>query len=171
MNQTLSLLVENKSGVLARIAGLFSARGYNIESLSVAKTDDPTLSHITMVVDLEPRVVEHLLKLLNKMIDVISVANLSGSKMVERELVLLKVRVDPAQRMEILKEAELFRARVIDVGSDSYIFEATGDTEKIEAFIDLFRKYTIEEVARTGAVAMSRGLTSPHRVTATGGSK
>jgi acetolactate synthase-1/3 small subunit len=157
MSQTISLLVENKFGVLARIAGLFSARGFNIESLSVAKTDDPTLSHITIVADLQPRAYEQLLKLLDKLVDVVTVADLSSGKLVERELALLKVHADPAQRMEILKEAEIFRARVVDVGMDSYIFEATGDTDKIEALIQLFRKYDVREVARTGAVAMARG--------------
>jgi acetolactate synthase-1/3 small subunit len=157
MSQTISLLVENKFGVLARIAGLFSARGYNIESLSVAKTDDLTLSRITIVADLEPEAFEQLLKLLNKLVDVVTVADLSNGKTVERELVLLKVQAEPAQRMEILKEAEIFRARVVDVGTDSYIFEATGDTGKIEALVQLFQKYDIQEVARTGAVAMARG--------------
>jgi acetolactate synthase-1/3 small subunit len=157
MSQTISLSVENKFGVLARIAGLFSARGYNIESISVAKTDDPTLSHITIVADLDQRAYEHLLKLLDKLVDVVTVTDLSNGKSVERELALLKVRADPAQRMEILKEAEIFRARVIDVSPDSYIFEATGDTDKIEALVQLFQKYEIQEVARTGAVAMARG--------------
>lgn len=157
MSQTISLLVENKFGVLARIAGLFSARGYNIDSLSVARTDDPTLSHITIVADLEPQAFGQLLKLLDKLVDVVSVADISNGERVERELVLLKVRAEPAQRMEILKEAELFRARVVHVGTDTYIFEATGDTGKIEALIQLFRKYDIQEVARTGAVAMTRG--------------
>jgi len=157
MSRTISLLVENKFGVLARIAGLFSARGYNIESLSVAKTDDATLSHITIVADLEPKAFDQLLKLLDKLVDVVHVADISNGHRVERELVLLKVRVDQSQRMEVLKEAELFRARVVHVGADSYIFEATGDTDKIEAMIQLFRKHEIQEVARTGAVAMSRG--------------
>lgn len=164
MSQTISLLVENKFGVLARIAGLFSARGYNIESLSVAKTDDPTLSRITIVADLEPKAFSQLLKLLDKLIDVVSVADLSDGQRVERELVLLKVRAEPSRRMEILKEAELFRARVVNVNHDNYIFEATGDTEKIEALIELFRKYEIQEVARTGAVAMARNGSHAHKV-------
>jgi len=168
MSQTISLLVENKFGVLARIAGLFSARGYNIESLSVAKTDDLTLSHITIVADLHERAFGQLLKLLDKLVDVVSVAEISNGDRVARELVLLKVRADQAQRMEILKEAELFRARVVHVGTDSYIFEVTGDTDKIEALIQLFRKYEIQEVARTGAVAMTRGASNGNNATAVG---
>jgi len=168
MSQTISLLVENKFGVLARIAGLFSARGYNIESLSVAKTDDPTLSHITIVADLEPKAFGQLLKLLDKLVDVVSVADLSNGHSVERELALLKVRAEPFQRMEILKEAELFRARVINVGADNYIFEATGDTDKIEALIQLFQKYEIQEVARTGAVAMTRTGSNEHKMPVVG---
>jgi acetolactate synthase-1/3 small subunit len=158
MSQTISLLVENKFGVLARIAGLFSARGFNIDSLSVARTDDPTLSRITMVSDLEPKAFGQLLKLLDKLVDVVSVVDLSNGESVERELVLLKVRADQAHRMDILKEAELFRARVVHVGTDSYIFEATGDSGKIEALIQLFQKYDVQEVARTGAVAMARSV-------------
>lgn len=158
MNQTISLLVENKFGVLARIAGLFSARGYNIESLSVAKTDDPTLSHMTIVANLDAKAFGQLLKLLNKLVDVVSVDEISAGRSVERELVLLKVKAESAQRIEILKEAELFRARVIHVGSDAYIFEITGDTGKIEAFIELFRKYDVQEVVRSGAIAMARSV-------------
>lgn len=164
MSQTISLLVENKFGVLARIAGLFSARGYNIDSLSVAQTDDPTLSHITLVTNLEPKAFQHLLKLLDKLVDVVSVADLSNGHSVARELALLKVKADQAQRVEILKEAELFRARVIHAGVDAYIFEVTGDTAKIEAFIRLFQKYEIQEVARTGAVAMARNGRPGHAV-------
>jgi acetolactate synthase I/III small subunit len=166
MSRTLSLLVENKFGVLARISGLFRARGYNIDSLSVARTDDPTLSHITIVTDLEGKAFEHFLKLLDKLVDVVSVADISNGMSVARELVLLKVQAEPSRRMDILKEAELFRARVVHVGHDSYIFEATGDTGKIEAFIEIFRKYDIQEIARTGAVAMTRGAQDKSRVAA-----
>jgi len=157
MIRTIILTVENKPGALARITGLFSARGINIESLTVARTDDPTLSHMTIVVDLDEVALEKLLKLLDRLVDVVTVTAVDMRNAVERELLLLKVRHEPGQKLELLKEAEIFRARVVDVSPQSYVLELTGDEEKLEAFIRVFEKYGILELVRSGKVAMARG--------------
>ncbi len=157
MIRTIVLTVENRPGALARITGLFSARGINIESLTVARTDDPTLSHMTIVVDLDDAALEKLLKLLDRLVDVVTVTAVNPRNAVERELLLLKVRHEPGQKLELLKEAEIFRARVVDVSSQSYVLELTGDEEKLEAFIRVFEKYGIVELVRSGKVAMARG--------------
>lgn len=157
MVRTIVLTVENRPGALARITGLFSARGINIESLTVARTDDPTLSHMTIVVDLDDAALEKLLKLLDRLVDVVTVTAVNPRNAVERELLLLKVRHEPGQKLELLKEAEIFRARVVDVSSQSYVLELTGDEEKLEAFIRVFEKYGIVELVRSGKVAMARG--------------
>jgi acetolactate synthase-1/3 small subunit len=157
MIRTIVLTVENKPGALARITGLFSARGINIESLTVARTDDPTLSHMTIVVDLEEEALEKLLKLLDRLVDVVTVSAVDTRNAVERELLLLKVRHEPGRKLELLKEAEIFRARVVDVSPQSYVLELTGDEEKLEAFIRVFEKYGILELVRSGKVAMARG--------------
>lgn len=155
--RTIVLTVENKPGALARITGLFSARAINIESLTVARTDDPTLSHMTIVVDLDDTHFEKLLKLLDRVVDVVTVDAPNHKDAVERELLLLKVNHESGQKLELLKEAELFRARVIDVSAGSYTFELTGDEDKLEAFIEVFGKYGILELVRSGKVAMARG--------------
>jgi len=157
MIRTIVLTVENRPGALARITGLFSARGINIESLTVARTDDPTLSHMTIVVDLDDVALEKLLKLLDRLVDVVTVTAVDTRNAVERELLLLKVRHEPGQKLELLKEAEIFRARVVDVSPQSYVLELTGDEEKLEAFIRVFEKYGIVELVRSGKVAMARG--------------
>ncbi|MCS6816832.1 MAG: acetolactate synthase small subunit [Blastocatellia bacterium] len=157
MIRTIVLTVENKPGALARITGLFSARGINIESLTVARTDDPTLSHMTIVVDLEDAALEKLLRLLDRLVDVVTVTAVDTRNAVERELLLLKVRHESGQKLELLKEAEIFRARVVDVSPQSYVLELTGDEEKLEAFIRVFEKYGILELVRSGKVAMARG--------------
>ncbi len=157
MIRTIILAVENRPGALARITGLFSARGINIESLTVARTDDPTLSHMTIVVDLDDVALEKLLKLLDRLVDVVTVTAVDVRNAVERELLLLKVRHEPGQKLELLKEAEIFRARVVDVSPQSYVLELTGDEEKLEAFIRVFEKYGILELVRSGKVAMARG--------------
>lgn len=151
------LRVENRPGALARITGLFSARGINIESLTVARTEDPTLSHMTIVVDLDDVALEKLVKLLDRLVDVVTVTVVDTREAVERELLLLKVRQEPGQKLELLKEAELFRARVVDVAPHSYVLEVTGDEDKLEAFIRVFEKYGILEVVRSGKVALARG--------------
>jgi acetolactate synthase-1/3 small subunit len=157
MLRTLILRVENRPGALARITGLFSARWINIESLTVARTEDPTLSHMTIVVDLDDVALEKLVKLLDRLVDVVTVTVVDTREAVERELLLLKVRQEPGQKLELLKEAELFRARVVDVAPHSYVLEVTGDVDKLEAFIRVFEKYGILEVVRSGKVALARG--------------
>jgi acetolactate synthase-1/3 small subunit len=157
MIRTIVLNVENRPGALARITGLFSARAINIESLTVARTDDPTLSHMTIVIDMSDVALEKLLKLLDRVVDVVSVALTDHKNAVERELLLLKINHESGQKLELLKEAEIFRAKVIDVSPNSYTFELTGDEDKLEAFIKVFEKYGILELVRSGKVAMARG--------------
>ena len=157
MRQTLSVLVENQFGVLARVAGLFSGRGFNIESLSVAETLDPTLSIMTIVTEGDEQILEQITKQLNKLIPVIKVVEMADKPHVERELVLVKVAAKPEHRAEILRMVEIFRGKVIDVSPKNYTIEITGDREKIRAFLELLKPIGIKEIARTGLVAMTRG--------------
>lgn len=157
MPQTLSVLVENKAGVLARIAGLFSARGFNIECLTVAKTLDPAFSRITMVVDVEEKLREQVLKQLNKQINVIQVLDLSQMPSVERELALVKVHVSHELRSRLLQEAEIFRARVVDAHPGSITLEMTGDGDKLQAMLRVLEHYGRVDMVRSGAVALPRG--------------
>jgi acetolactate synthase-1/3 small subunit len=154
---TISILVENRFGVLSRVAGLFSARGYNIESLSVGETLDPAVSRMTIVVRGDEFVIEQVMKQLHKLIDVIKVSDLTDDNHVERELVLLRVNAEPQHRAEILRTADIFRAKVVDVTPASFVLEATGDEGKIEALIELLKPMGIQEIVRTGKVAISRG--------------
>jgi acetolactate synthase I/III small subunit len=154
---TIAVLVENKFGVLSRVAGLFSARGYNIESLSVGETIDPTVSRMTLVVTGDAFVIEQGIKQLHKLIDVIKVTNLSEENHVEREMLLIKVNAEPASRAEILRIGDIFRAKVVDVTPNTYTLEVTGEESKIEAIIELLRPFGIHEVVRTGKVAIARG--------------
>jgi len=154
---TIAVLVENKFGVLSRVAGLFSARGYNIESLSVGETLDPTVSRMTLVVTGDEFVIEQVMKQLHKLIDVIKVNDLTDESHVERELVLVRVNAEPQHRAEILRVGDIFRAKVVDVTAVSYVLEATGDQAKIDAMIELLRPMGIQELVRTGRVAISRG--------------
>ena len=154
---TLILQVENRLGVLARIAGLISAKGYNIDSLSVAETLDPTVSQITLVVHGTESAIEQTVKQLNRLVDVIKVIDLTDEAHVEREMVLIRVNAEPANRAEALRTADIFRAKVVDVTPRAYVFEVTGDAEKIEAFIELLRPLGIQDVVRTGKVAIARG--------------
>ena len=158
---TLSVLVENKFGVLARVAGLFSARGFNIDSLAVAETEDPTLSRMTMVVNADEKILEQIKKQLNKLIDVIKVTDLSPVPSLHRELALIKVRAKPTQRGEVFQVADVFRARVLDVGIDSMVLEVTGSSDKIENFIAVLQPYSLREVARSGLISMERGREQP----------
>jgi len=155
---TIAVLVENRFGVLSRVAGLFSARGYNIESLSVGETLDPTVSRMTLVVRGDAFIIEQVLKQLHKLIDVIKVTDLSDEDHVEREMLLLKVNAEPANRAEILRVGDIFRAKVVDVTPNTYTLEVTGEESKIEAIIDLLRPFGIHEVVRTGKVALARGV-------------
>jgi acetolactate synthase I/III small subunit len=154
---TISVLVENRFGVLSRVAGLFSARGYNIESLSVGETVDATVSRMTIVVRGDEFVIEQVMKQLHKLVDVIKVSDLTDDDHVERELVLVRVNAEPQHRAEILRVADIFRAKVIDVTPVSYTLEATGDEGKISALIELLRPMGVQELVRTGKVAIARG--------------
>ena len=154
---TLTLQVENRLGVLARIAGLIAAKGYNIDSLSVAETLDPSVSQITLVVHGTESAIEQTVKQLNRLIEIIKVVDLTDEAHVEREMVLIRVNAEPANRAEALRIADIFRAKVVDVTPRSYIFEVTGDEEKIEAIIELLRPLGVQEVVRTGKVAIARG--------------
>jgi acetolactate synthase-1/3 small subunit len=154
---TIAVLVENRFGVLSRVAGLFSARGYNIESLSVGETVDPTVSRMTLVVRGDEFVIEQVMKQLHKLIDVIKVSDLTDDDHVERELVLIRVNAEPQHRAEILRIGDIFRAKVIDVTSVSYTLEATGEEGKIAALIELLRPMGVQELVRTGKVAIARG--------------
>jgi acetolactate synthase I/III small subunit len=154
---TISVLVENKFGVLSRVAGLFSARGYNIESLSVGETLDPAVSRMTLVVRGDEFVIEQVTKQLHKLIDVIKVSDLTDDSHVDRELVLIRVNAEPQHRAEILRSADIFRAKVVDVTPVSFILEATGNEAKLEALIELLRPMGIQEIVRTGRVAIARG--------------
>ena len=156
--RTLSILVENRFGVLSRIAGLFSARGYNIESLTVARTEDPTLARITMVARCESIRAQQILRQVEKLPDTVEAEDMTDANCVERELVLVRVRAPEGRRATLLTEAEIFRARVVTVTPESYVFEVTGDSGKVEAFLDIVRPYGIDEMIRTGQVALHREL-------------
>jgi acetolactate synthase-1/3 small subunit len=156
--RTLSILVENRFGVLSRIAGLFSARGYNIESLTVAGSSDSSLSRITMVVRCEPLLAQQILRQVEKLPDTVEASDLTDANCVERELILVRVRAPEAKRTTLLTEAEIFRARVVTATPDNYVFEVTGDSGKVEAFLDVVRPYGIDEMVRTGKVALHRQL-------------
>lgn len=155
-----SVLVENRFGVLARVAGLFSGRGFNIDSLNVAETHDKSISHMTLVTHGDAQIIDQIYQHLNRLIDVIEVTDLSTGTHVERELVLIKVATDdPQKRAEILQVAEVFRGRVIDMKPASLVLEITGDEGKLKAAIDIFNTYGILDLSRTGKVAMMRGVT------------
>ncbi len=153
-----SVMVENRFGVLARVAGLFSGRGFNIDSLNVAETHDKSVSQITLVTHGDAQIIDQIYQHLNRLIDVIEVTDISTGTHVERELLLLKICTDDAQkRAEILQVAEVFRGRVIDTKPASLVVEITGDQGKLEAAIEIFNTYGILELARTGKIAMPRG--------------
>lgn len=152
----LSILVDNEPGVLSRITGLFSGRGYNIESLSVAETVDPKISRITMVTKGSPMIVEQIQKQLNKLINVIKVIDLTDTKYVIREMALIKVNARSENRAEILRITDIFRGQVVDVGSEHFTVKIEGDQEKTEAILSLLKPFGIREIARTGCVALPR---------------
>lgn len=152
----LSILVDNEPGVLSRIAGLFSGRGYNIESLCVAETNEPQVSRITMVTDGDSLILEQIKKQLNKLINVIKVSDLTDQDFVERELVLVKVTAKAENRAEILRIVDIFRGQVVDVGLEHYTLSITGDADKVTAILNLLRPFGIREIARTGSIAMFR---------------
>lgn len=154
---TISVLVENKSGVLAHIAGLFSGRGFNISELSVGETESPEYSRMTIVVKGDDLIVEQIKKQLNRFIDVIKVNDLTNVPAVHREIILIKVNSTANRRQEIFQIAEVFKGKVVDISHESITLEVTGITEKIEAFISLMQPFGIQEIARTGRVSISRG--------------
>ncbi len=156
MKHTISVLVENKFGVLARISGLFSGRGFNIDSLAVGETQDPSVSRMTIVVQGDDLVLEQVVKQLNKLIEVIKVIDMKGKEKVERELVLMKVGANAKTRSEIMQIVDIFRAKIIDVAHESMTIEITGDESKIHGFFDFMKSFGIQEVARTGKVALLR---------------
>ncbi|HJX31254.1 MAG TPA: acetolactate synthase small subunit [Thermodesulfobacteriota bacterium] len=157
MQHTLSILVENKPGVLSRIAGLFSGRGFNIESLSVAETLDTTISRMTIVTRGNDQILEQIIKQLNKLVNVIKVIDFVNGDFVNREMALIKVNVADENRSELLNIVDIFRGKVVDVSPDAYVVEVTGDEGKLDAIINLCKPMGIKEVARTGKVAMMRG--------------
>ncbi|GAB4288932.1 MAG: acetolactate synthase small subunit [Coriobacteriia bacterium] len=157
MKHTLSVLVENKPGVLTRVASLFARRGFNIDSLAVGVTEDPTLSRMTIVVNAAETPIEQVAKQLHKLINVIKIQDLHPGDMIDRELVLFKVNAAPERRHEVIEIANVFRAKVVDVGKNSLTIEATGSGDKLAAMEDLLRAYGIKELARTGKIALARG--------------
>ena len=157
MKHTLSVLVENKPGVLARVAGLFSRRGFNIDSLAVGVTDKPDISRMTVVVDVEEHSLEQVYKQLNKLINVIKVIDLPDDNSVQREMVLAKIKAEPRNRAEIIEVVEIFRGKIVDVGSGTLSVEVTGPGSKLRAFEDLLSPYGVVELVRTGTIALPRG--------------
>ena len=156
MLHTLSVLVENKPGVLSRIAGLFSGRGFNITSLTVGETDDPTTSRMTIVVAGDDAILEQVTKQLNKLVDVVKVYYFTSEAYLERELALIKVQAEVRQRSEIIQLVEIFRAKIVDVSEKTFTLEMTGKSDKVNAFIDLLQAFGIKELIRTGTVAIAR---------------
>ncbi len=154
---TLSVLVENKPGVLARIAGLFSRRGFNIDSLAVGPTEHPEISRMTIVVNVEESPLEQVTKQLNKLVEVIKIVELDGPQSVTRELLLVKVKADAETRGQVLETIQLFRAKVVDVATDAVTIEVTGSAEKLEAFLRVLEPFGIRELVQSGMVAIGRG--------------
>ena len=157
MRHVISILMENESGALSRVAGLFSARGYNIESLTVAPTEDPSLSRMTLVTSGDESIIEQITKQLNKLIDVVKLLDLSDGPHLEREMMLIKVKAERQQREEIMRLVSIFRAKIIDVTDSSYIIEITGEGEKLDAFIRAAPEDLVVEVVRTGPSGIARG--------------
>jgi acetolactate synthase I/III small subunit len=160
---TITVLVENHPGVLARVAGLFARRGYNIESLAVSVTDRPEVSRMTIVVGGDLRVLEQITKQLNKLVEVLKVVDYSETAAVERELALIKVNAEAKDRAEIMQIVEIFRARIIDMSDKTFIIEVTGSTDKLDKITGLLSGYGIRELVRTGIIAMARGSKTASR--------
>jgi acetolactate synthase-1/3 small subunit len=157
---TISVLVEDKPGVLARISGLFSRRGFNIDSLAVGPTEDPRRSRMTIVVDCAERPLEQVTKQLNKLINVIKIVELTSESSVQRDHILVKVRADAATRLQVTQAADLFRASVVDVSTDSVVIEATGHPEKLTALLSVLEPFGIREIVQSGTLAVGRGSRS-----------
>jgi acetolactate synthase-1/3 small subunit len=157
---TLSVLVENKPGVLARIAALFSRRGFNIDSLAVGPTEHPSVSRMTVVVDVEDQPLEQVTKQLNKLVNVLKIVELDAGQSVQRELLLLKVKADLESRSHVLETVQLFRAKVVDVAPDAVTIEATGSPDKLDALLRVLEPFGIRELVQSGVVAVGRGSRS-----------
>ncbi len=158
MRHVLSILVENEPGVLSRVAGLFSGRGFNIESLNVGPTLDPTVSHMTIVTVGDDQIIEQIIKQLHKLISVIKVVDLSQEQAVEREIVLVKVNADDSRRADVLRIVDIFRCKVVDVSVDELTVEITGDGKKIKAIVTLLQRFGVKELVRSGPIAMRRSM-------------
>jgi acetolactate synthase-1/3 small subunit len=158
MKHTISVLVENHFGVLARVANLFSARGFNIDSLAVGETEDPTVSRMTIVARGDERILEQIVKQLEKLIDVIKAVDITGEEMIDRELVMIKVKADGATRNDVMQIVNTFRAKILDVKHQALTIEVTGGEEKVDAMIELLKPYGIIETVRTGVIALSRKI-------------
>ena len=158
MKHTISVTVENKFGVLSRVAGLFSGRGFNIESLSVGETLDASVSRMTIVTRGDDRIIEQVIKQLRKLVDVIKVTDLTELNFVDREMLLIKINATEKTKADILRINEIFRGKIVDVSPNSYTFEITGDEGKIEAFLKLIKPFGVKEIAKTGKVAVSREM-------------
>ena len=156
MRHTIAVLVENEFGVLSRVAGLFSGRGFNIESLCVAETTDPKVSRMTIVTSGNDQIIEQILKQLNKLVPVLKVIDFTGTETVDRELVLVKVNADNGNKAEVLRLVDIFRAKIVDVAPRCYTIEMTGGEGKVSAFLQMLRPIGIKEVVRTGKVAITR---------------
>lgn len=162
MRHIISVLLENESGALSRVAGLFSARGYNIESLTVAPTEDPTLSRMTLVTRGSDQIIEQITKQLNKLVDVVKLIDLAESEHIERELMMIKVRAEGEARVEANRLCEIFRGKIIDVTSESFVIEVTGTSDKLDALINVLDRASIIEVVRSGTTGILRGLKGLH---------
>lgn len=156
----IGILLENEPGALSRVSGLFSARGYNIESLSVAPTEDPTVSRLTLVTSGSDDIIDQILKQLNKLVDSIRVVDLTEGRHIEREMMLVKVRAEGAEREEIKRMADIFRGRILDVTAGSYTIEVTGQVDKLDAFLEALDRERILEVVRSGVIGILRGEAS-----------
>ena len=158
MRHVISALVQNQPGVLARVSGLFSGRAFNIDSLTAGETEDPAFSRLTIVTHGDDRIIEQIIKQLRKLVDILKVQDLTANEHVERDLVLIRVNAPPDRRSDILELVDVFRAKVVDVSVKELMIEIAGPEAKIEAFIDLLRSYGVKELARTGSIALSRGV-------------
>ena len=157
MRHVISILMENESGALSRVAGLFSARGYNIESLTVAPTEDPSLSRMTLVTRGDESIIEQITKQLNKLIEVVKLLDLTEGAHIEREMMMIKVKAERSHREEVMRLVEIFRGKIIDVTDTSYIIEMTGKSAKLDAFVRAVHEDLVVEVVRTGPSGIARG--------------
>lgn len=163
MRHIISLLLENESGALSRVSGLFSARGYNIESLTVAPTDEPSLSRMTIVTTGSEEIIEQITKQLNKLIDVVRLVDLTPMRHIEREMMLAKVKVpESGDREEVKRLTDIFRGNIVDVSQETYVIELTGYGSKLDAFLEALQVFTVMEVVRSGVMGMARGETALH---------